>query len=160
MDSPTLNSVYLFLLFNPRKASIVYGGERHRLGRFESREQAALAYDEQARKRAPAQPLNFEHFFKRDPAAEILQRLAGGLTGSQLKMTLASLRDACKGKDVKSLGFLRRRAFCSVCHDQNLPWGPGELRSLLEEYDPEWKDEVRYPLLVGALSNFADFGPG
>jgi hypothetical protein len=63
------------------KAEIVYGGHRHHIGRFDRKEEAAVAYDKRAKEQAPERPLNYRDMFEPKPTAEIVARLWKVLLG-------------------------------------------------------------------------------
>jgi hypothetical protein len=147
------------------KAEIIYGGQRHHIGVYDRKEQAARAYDKRATKDAADRPLNYRGMFEPVPAAEIIQRLWEALLGeaTRKKRTLetekikTNVRNTFHRKDValsrKDIGvkFLTRRAFCGVCRDLKLELGTVELRSLLEEYDPDNIEKVLYRKFLTAL---------
>ena len=52
------------------RAQITYGGKQNHLGTFDTKEQAALAYDQAVRKHAPDKPLNYESIEAAEAAAD------------------------------------------------------------------------------------------
>jgi hypothetical protein len=51
------------------KAQISYGGKQHNLGRFDTKQQAALAYDREARQCGKDKALNYESIAAEEAAA-------------------------------------------------------------------------------------------
>jgi hypothetical protein len=64
---------------------IIYGGAKHNLGRFETREEAALAYDREARQCGESKPLNYSSVEQAEEAAsraQVAHTLVAGPTPS------------------------------------------------------------------------------
>jgi hypothetical protein len=52
-----------------QKKKFSYGGKQHRLGTFATKQEAALAYDREARQRGESKPLNYESIAAAEEAA-------------------------------------------------------------------------------------------